>query len=149
MALSSSQISFEPVLMQFSHHLRHEHSHRFTDDLDRVIAKDALRGGIRQEDSAPFIHADHCVVGCFNNHAMLFFDTSQIFLGVLAVGNLLSQLFVGRGKFCSSLRDASIEFARDPLLLAPEASLLQPDGRLIRCYAQNESLGLLRKIFSL
>jgi hypothetical protein len=80
---------------------------------------------------------------------MLFFATSQIFLGVLAIGYFLSQLFVGRGKFCSSLRDALIEFARDPLLFAAESCLLQPDGRLIRCYAQNEFLGLPRKIPSL
>jgi hypothetical protein len=80
---------------------------------------------------------------------MLFFATSQLFLGVLAIGNFLSQLFVGRGKFCRSLRDPSIEFARDPLLFAPEPCLLQPDGCLIRCYAQNESLGLPRKILSL
>jgi hypothetical protein len=70
-------------------------------------------------------------------------------LGMLAIGNFRSQLFVGRGKFCSSLRDPSIQFARDPLLIAPEPCLLQPDGRLIRCYAQNKSLGLVRKISSL
>jgi hypothetical protein len=80
---------------------------------------------------------------------MLFFATSQIFLGVLAVGNFFSKLFVGRGKFCSPLRDASVEFARDPLLFAPEPCLVQPDGCLIRCYAQNKFLGLPRKIPSL
>ncbi len=108
-----------------------------------------LGSGIRKQDNAMFIHADHCVVGCFNNHAMLFFATSQIFLGVFAVGNFFSQLIVSRGKFCSSLRNAPIEFARDPLLFAPEPCLLQPDGRLIRRNAQNKSLGLLRKIRSL
>ncbi len=132
--------------MQFPHHFRHEHGQRFTDDLDRLIAKDPARGRIGKQDSARFIHADYCVVGCFNNHAMLFFATSQIVFGVLAIGNFLSQLFVGRGKFRSSLGDASIEFARDLLLFAPEPCLLQPDRRLIRCYAQNQFLGLLRKI---
>ena len=39
-------------MMQFPHHFRHKHGHGFTDDFDRVIAEDALRGWIRQEDIA-------------------------------------------------------------------------------------------------
>jgi hypothetical protein len=78
-----------------------------------------------------------------------FVATSQIFLGMLAIGNFPSQFLVGCGKLCSSLRDASIQFARDPLLFAQEPCLLQPDGRLIRCYAQNKSLGLMGKILTL
>ena len=38
------------------------------------------------------------------------------FLGPLAVGNFLSQFFVDRSEFRSSLRDPSIEFARDMFL---------------------------------
>ena len=59
------------------------------------------------------------------------------------------QLFIGRGELRGSLRDASIEFARDMLLFAQKPRPLQPDGRLIRGYAQNQSLGLPREIRSL
>jgi hypothetical protein len=59
------------------------------------------------------------------------------------------QLVVGFGKLPGTLRDAKIEFAGNPSLLAQEARLLQRDGRLIRSNAKNKSLGLLRKICSL
>src|SRR5260221_11430284 len=67
----------------------------------------------------------------------------------LAVGNFLFRLHVCSQKLAGSLRDPLIEFLCDPLLLAQEPCLLQPDRRLIRRYPQKKSLGLPWKMGSL
>ena len=66
-----------------------------------------------------------------------------------AFSKFLLELFVGGGKFDSPLDDPLIKFAGDPLLMAQEPCLLQPDRCLIRRYAQKKCLGLARKIRAL
>src|SRR6267154_2669227 len=73
----------------------------------------------------------------------------QLLFRLLALGNFLFQLLIGSLKLAGSLRDPLIEFLCDPLLLAQEPCLLQPDRRLIRRCPQKKSLGLPWKIGSL
>src|SRR5882672_2260998 len=49
-----------------------------------------------------------------------------------ALGNLLGQLLIGRGKLARSLRDAFVELFGDSLLFVQEVCLLQPDRHLVR-----------------
>ncbi len=121
------QVALEPTIVKLPHEFRHENSQWPPNQLSRIIAKDSRGCGVGELNCAIVVHADNRIVGRFDYQAMLFFATSQIFLGVLAIGNFLSQVFVGRGKFRSSLRDASIELAREMLLFVQEPRPLQPD----------------------
>lgn len=58
------------------------------------------------------------------------------------------ELLVGGGQLGSSLRHSLFQFVGNPLLLAAEPRLLQPDRGLIRSHAQQKSFRLRREIRS-
>ena len=90
MPLASRQISSEPSLVQLAHEFRHEYGQGFPDQLDRVITKNSRHGGVSQQDTTTFIHANHSIAGCFDNDAIPLFAALDLLLGppsVLDVNN--------------------------------------------------------------
>src|ERR1700691_2764010 len=102
LAAAGGQVAPESKVVKLPHATWHEHGHGLAHQLRGVITKNLAGGRIGKLNNAVIVHADDCVVGCFNNHAMLFFAASEFFLGMPAVGDFPSELFVRRSEVRSA-----------------------------------------------
>src|SRR5580704_7755439 len=125
-------------------------------DFVATVAEGVLRRWIEFSDTALVIDRHNAVERRVHDRGLADLTALQFLLlfpepifDQSAVGKFLFELFIGGGKFGSPLHDLLIEFAGNPHLMAPEPCLLQPDGRLIRRYAQKKCLRLPGKIRSL
>jgi hypothetical protein len=71
--------------MESTHRFGHENSERFADKLFRGVSKYSVRCGIRKNDFAVFVDADHDIAGSFNDNPVSCFAPPEFVLGALPV----------------------------------------------------------------